>query len=227
MHIGQPEVAAELRAAFVAGQVPRINDLSEQLEDLNREDQPELDDAVGISDQARTNTPGMLHDRTGRGAVAVHGGFDANRMARYIAAYGKDFPDPWLLMYKTMRLDGKTKKQSPEEWKETREFVIKEVSWQVAGLDLEKQQGIAEHAAALLDRAYALSDAQVAKQAAKLIEQIHIIGSNKGKAVRWPSPMDVLKNVVDQDLAELLSNPRLLPAIDAREQYLRKAGIMQ
>jgi hypothetical protein len=34
--------------------------------------------------------------------------------------------------------------------------------------------------------------------------------------------LDVIKHVIEQDLAEMISNPRLLPAVEARLQYLKK-----
>ena len=51
------KVLTELRAAFIAGQEERINELSEQLDELVREEQPDLDDAVEITDQARKEAP--------------------------------------------------------------------------------------------------------------------------------------------------------------------------
>jgi hypothetical protein len=204
------KVLTDLRAAFIAGQDERINELSDQLEELTKEEQPDLDDAIEITDLARKNGPLCLRS------------FDAGRIAEYIAAYGKDFPDPFFLMFKTARADGKGKKEPPELWKETRAFVIKEVSWQVAGLDLKKQEKIGEQVASVLDRAYALSDDEVRKQFAQagkgLRGEIGYIAGQGG------GPTDIIKHVVEQDFAELLSNPRLLPAIRAREDYLKKAA---
>lgn len=42
------------------------------------------------------------------------------------------------------------------------------------------------------------------------------------KLCNHASPTDPLKHVLQQDLAELLANPRLLPAIEAREDYLKR-----
>jgi hypothetical protein len=35
-------------------------------------------------------------------------------------------------------------------------------------------------------------------------------------------PTDVIKHVLERDFAELFSNPRLGPAIKAREEYIKK-----
>jgi hypothetical protein len=142
----------------------------------------------------------------------------------YIAAYGKDFPDPYHLMWNTMRPDGNRKKLTPEQWKETRAFIIKEVSWQVAGFDLNKQEKIGERVANVLDRAYAMSDEELKKEfnraGAGLRGELSDIKNQAG------GPTNVLKHVLEQDLAELLANPRLMAAVKAREQYLKTAGIV-
>ena len=135
-------------------------------------------------------------------------------VVQYLAAYGKDFPSPRKLLYDTLRLEGKTKKPTPEQWKEIRSFVIKEVSWMIGGLDREEQQKIGKQVAALLDRAYKLSDEEVKKQKKDLNSELSKIKNKVG-------PTDVLKHVIEQDLAEMLSNPRMLPAVEARLKYLK------
>jgi len=144
-------------------------------------------------------------------------------IALYIASYGKEFPDPWSLMFKTMRGDGKGTKPPPEEWKSIRAFVIQEVSWQVAGLDLNKQQKVGEEVAKVLDQAYPLSNEELKAAFSKVTVGLR---AATAKVVNPNGPADIMKNVLEQDVAELLSNPRLLPAIAAREQYLKQSGII-
>ena len=64
-------------------------------------------------------------------------------------------------------------------------------------------------------------------------EQLKKEGSQAGKGLRGAvaalagqvdGPTDVIKHVVEQDFAELLSNPRLSLAIDARFEYLKSAA---
>jgi hypothetical protein len=198
----------ELRNAFVANQEDRILELSEQIEQLTEEEHPFLDDKIEISDLARKNSVKLL------------GFYDSNRIAGYLAAYGKDFPDPFFLMYKTMRLSGKGDKPTPEQWKEIRDFCIQEVSWELAGFDAARKEKVAEQAAKLLDRAYTLSNPDLQRE-----------GSVGGRGLRGgisalilnncSGPMEMLQHVLERDLAELLSNPRLLPAVDARTKYLK------
>jgi hypothetical protein len=199
------KVLIELRAAFIAGQEDRINELSEQLEELTTDEQPDLDDDIEITDQARKTSPFTLR------------WFDAEMVVHYLAAYGKDFPSPRQLLYDALRLDGKGKKLEPEQWKTLRAFVIREVSWQVGGFDRSKQKKIGADVAKLLDRAYPLSPPELKKQKTELLEEVARIKNQAG-------PTDVLKHVIEQDLAEMLSNPRLLPAVEARLKYLAKTG---
>jgi len=193
----------DLRAALIAGDEDRVNDLSDQLEELAKDDEPDVDDAVEISEEARKLAPKLLT------------AFDANLVVGYLASYGKDFPVPYRMMVKAMRLDGKGKKPTAEQWKEVRTNVANDVAWSVAGLDLKEQAKIRDEALKLLDRAYGLSSDDMVKQQAELKAAIHKI---TGKA----TPLDVIKHVLEQDLAEMISNPRLLPAVEARLQYLKK-----
>ncbi|HEV3437663.1 MAG TPA: hypothetical protein VG122_09890 [Gemmata sp.] len=149
--------------------------------------------------------------------------FDANRIAGYIAAYGKDYPEPYLLMKKTVRGDLKGSWPTPNVWKETREFAIKEVSSTIGGFDAKGRAELADKVKKLLDRAYGMSDAQLKKE-----------WSEMGKGLRgevaavsnWhkQGPTGIINHVLERDFAELFSNPRLLPAIEAREDYIKKAS---
>jgi hypothetical protein len=193
----------DLRAVLIAGDEDKINELSDQLEELAKDDDPDIDDAVDISDESRKLAPKLLNH------------FDANLVVHYLASYGKDFPVPFRMMNRTMRTDGKGKKPSPEQWKEIRAAVANDVAWQVAGLDLKEQVKVRDEVLKLLDRAYALSNEDLIKQQAELRSAIAKI---TGKA----TPLDVIRHVMEQDLAEMLSNPRLLSAVEARLQYVKK-----
>lgn len=200
------KVLTDLRAAFIAGEDDRILELSDQLDELTKEEQPELDDDVHISDAARQQAQrSILY-------------YEPNKIVHYLAAYGKDFPEPRVLLFRAIGIDGKkAKKPDPEEWKAIRDFTIREVSWLVGGLDPKKQQPIADDVAKLLDRAYALSPEELKKQKVPLREEAQRIQNEA-------APTDILKHVIELDLAQLLSNPRLIPAVDARLKYLAESG---
>jgi hypothetical protein len=202
------KVLADLRAAFIVNNEGRIRELSDQLEEITKDEQPELDDAVEITEPARKSTHRLLLY------------FDANRTVPYLAAYGKEFPDPFMLMLSSIGSAANSKKPSADEWPEVRSFVIKEVSWQVGGLNLKKQQQIGEQVAEFLDMAHKLGEEELKKggmPSGKLKAPI-------GKIVNVADCADIIRNVLQQDLAELLSNPRLPAARKARKEYLGAIG---
>jgi hypothetical protein len=202
------KVLSDLRAAFIVNHDARIRELSDQLEELTKVEQPELDDAIEITEPARNNTHRLLLY------------FDANRTVPYLAAYGKEFPDPFFLLLSSLGAVPKTKKPSEDEWPTIREFLIKEVSWQVGGLNLKKQQQIGAQVAEFLDGAYKLSEAELKKggmPGGKLKGSI-------GKIVNVADCTDIIRNVLQQDLAEFLSNPQVVPAWNARRDYLGTIG---
>jgi len=202
------KVLADLRAAFIVNHDARIRELSDQLEELTKGEQPELDDAVEITEPARNNTHRLLLY------------FDANRTVPYLAAYGKEFPDPFFLILSSLGAVPKGKKPSADDWPGVREFVIKEVSWQIGGLNFDKQEQIAAQVTEFLDKTRKLSEAELKNgglPGGKLRSAI-------GKITNVVDCADIMRNVLQQDLAELLSNPRLLPAWRARKEYLGVIG---
>ena len=103
-------------------------------------------------------------------------------------------------------------KPTPEEWKEIREFTIREVSVQLSGLNATKGDNIAARVGELLDKAYAMSEEDLHKNSLKLRQDARKITDPVG-------PLALIKNIIERDVAEMLSNPRLVPAAKAALQY--------
>jgi hypothetical protein len=135
----------ELRAAFIVNNEDRISELSDQLDELTTNDPQDLDDAIEITEKSRVHGPNVLK-----------GYFEPNCIASYVAAYGKDFPDPRYLMLKNTR-DTAGKWPAKPVWDVTRQFIMDEVSWAYAGVNVKQQQVIADKVAKVLDRAYGMS----------------------------------------------------------------------
>jgi hypothetical protein len=190
------KLLTELRDALLKDDEDRIVELSEQLEELRKDEDPDLDDAVDISDEARKQAPRMLAS------------LNANYVVHYLSGYGKDFPTPYGMIKKAMRLDNKGKPPSPEDWKEQRDFTAREVGWAIGGLDAAKAKKKTQEVAQFLDRVNALSPEEREKQRPELEKELRKLAAAHA--------MDVLRNVIERDLAELLSNPRYLAAMDAR-----------
>lgn len=197
----------ELRSALIKGDEEQIGDLSDQLEELRKHEDVDLDDAVDVSDEARKFAP------------RVRKRFSANQHVAYLAAYGKDFPNDYRQLCLAMRLPGyvKGKKPKAEQWPEIRKFACQEAAWHLGGLDKAQAKKIEDDLSKLLDRAYALSPEQLQKQRDELAQAL-----GKIFASAHADPMETLKNVTERDVAEMISNPRFLAAVAARLQYLQK-----
>ena len=83
-------------------------------------------------------------ERTGVASArlpSVPGILTADQVLTYLASYGKDLPNPRKLMVQAIfftapgELVEKGKRPPPEEWKKIRAFTIREVTWQLDGLD--------------------------------------------------------------------------------------------
>ena len=103
----------------------------------------------------------------------------------------------------------KVRPLNPEQWKAAREAVAEEVSRGVAGLDSDKAGQLNDKVVQLLIHARALKDEDFKTERPELEKMARAIVGNV-------TSLDVLRHVLAQDLAELLSNPRLVAAIDAR-----------
>jgi hypothetical protein len=201
-------VLIELRAAFIMNNEARIAELSEQLEELADSEQPELDDTVEMTKTSRWQAIQLLQGR-----------FDAKRIAGYIAAYGKDFPDPRGMLTKYTR-DTKGVWPAQAQWQTTCEFLKREVSIALAGVNEKTELDVQEKVGAILDRAYGKSAEELKKEFANP----YSVGCRRliNEICNACGPTDVIAHILQRDVAELLSNPRLGPAMKAREEYLKK-----
>jgi hypothetical protein len=197
------KLLVEYREALLRGDEDRILDLSDQVEEVRKEEDPDIDDTVEITDEARKKAPGLLRN------------MNANRIVHYTSSYGKDFPNPYQIIRKTMRLSGKGKPPTAEEWKEQRDFVAKQVAWCYCGVDAAKSRKKAAEVAMLLDRANALSPEELEKQRDELEAAVRKLNAGT-------DGLDVIRNVLQQDIAEMISNPRFVAAMDARMKAAAK-----
>ncbi len=184
-----------LREALIKGDDDQSADLSDQLEQLRKDEDPDIDDEVDITDEARKQAPKVLAMLT------------APQVAAHIAGYGETTPDPFQMLSKAMRLTG-GKRTPPAQWKEDRDQVARDVS-ALLTTDPGQMKKLQDQIARLLDRAFAVKPPMMKKERPDLAAAAkQIIGS--------VGPFDVLRNMVENDLAELLSNPRTPAAVEAR-----------
>jgi hypothetical protein len=100
---------------------------------------------------------------------------------------------------------------SSDQWKEFRSDFGDEIARLVAGVDADKAEKISDEVIQLLIVARSLKDDEFKAQLPDLEKSAHKIVGDLG-------PVQVLQNVMENVLAALLSNPRLVAAIDARLQ---------
>ena len=191
---------AGLRDALVSARDEvRISQLQELLDSLRDSENPELDDGLEITDEARSRAPELLKL------------LSARQVATHLASYGDQMPDP---IERLLAAVGKVRGLNDKEWKKVREEVSEDVSRLTTGLDVEKAGPVADKVVQLLIQVRALKDDEFKARRAELEKMARAICGNIGA-------FDVLRHVVEQALAELLSNPRLGSAVEAR---LKKLG---
>ena len=183
----------DLRTALVAN-ADDVSDKFDALEDLKEKEKVDFDDEVKLTDAARKATPDLLKK------------FTARQIASFVADYAEDFPDP---LEKITEGFDDIRQADAKDWKAERNDVAEEVGWLVGGLDPAADEKIKDQVIALLDKVHALKDDEFkAKRAALTKEAQGIIGEI--------SPLVIIRHWVERSLAEVLSNPQLPAALEAR-----------
>src|SRR5262249_3787692 len=189
------QALAKLREALVKPEDDeRIAKLLEELDDLREKEDPHLDDAVDLTEAARERTSGVLKLLSARQVMA------------YLTSLGDEVSDPLEILLETLE---EVRGLDAAEWKELRQTVGPQVGSLVAGLDAERAQQVSDRVVQWLIRVRAMSDDEFKKERDELEEEARKIVGDVG-------PTEVLRHVVEQALAELLSNPRLEAALEAR-----------
>jgi hypothetical protein len=189
------EKLEELRTALVeAIDEDRIDQLSDELEDLRKSEKPTLDDGFDLSNAARSRASQAL------GLLKVH------QVATYLAAVADDLFDPVDRLIDSLQslrgLEGNA-------WKQRRQEIVEDIVRLAAGVDEKKGTKLGDQVEALLTRAHGMKLADFKKKRQEL-------DNAACKLLGNVSTMDVLRNEVEYALAELLSNPRLGAALEIR-----------
>jgi hypothetical protein len=182
-----------LHAALIDNDDDEIARLSATLEDLRDKENPELDD-VDITEGARKKVPEFFRS------------LGARQVASYVTDYADDFPDP---REKLVEAFEEIRKMPGREWEDRRDEVAGQVGWLVAGLDSAAETKINTRVTELLNKVKGLKDEAFKAKRNELEQAATDIVGNLG-------PDDFMRHFVERSLAELLSNPRLAPAVEAR-----------
>ena len=185
----------DLRNALAdAANAERIQQLQEKIDKLRTQEKVDLDDAVEITEAATRRAPEIFKL------------LSARQVAGYIALYADDFPDPLEILLAAMP---RVRALNAKDWEAVREDVSEEVGRLVAGLDADKSGKISDQVIQLLIQARALKEDEFKKHQPDL-------EASARELVGKVSAFDVIQHVLERSLAEVLSNPRLAAAIDAR-----------
>jgi hypothetical protein len=171
----------------------RTDQLRDQLDELREAEKPEIDDEVEITDEAGDRVAEVLRLLSPR------------QVATYLAAEAQSVPDPFERM--TEAFD-KVRGLDPKEWKRVREEISVDVGRMIAGLDFDKANRVGDQVVQLLIQVRALKEDEFKTERPELEKAAR-------KIVEGVGPMEVLRHVVEETLAELLSNPRLPHALEA------------
>jgi len=171
----------------------KIDALADKLESLRDVEEPELDDTVQITEAARQKAPEALKLLAPK------------QVTEHLAGYDP-VPDPLNLIQGALK-DGLD--QDKKEWKETRDTTAKDVAMLLAGFDEPRARKLREQTTVLLDQGHAWTKTELAEKQEELAKAVAEIVGDVG-------PVEMIRNLVLRDLAELLSNPMLGKAIEAR-----------
>jgi hypothetical protein len=184
-----------LREALVeAVNEEEIGKLCDQLDELRDAEKPDLGDDVDITEAAVERAPEVLRMLT------------AGQVAGFLGSLAQDIVDPRERLLKAL---DEVRGLNHEKWAEAREEISEEIGRLVGGLDDEQITRVSAKVVQLLIVARSMKDGEFKAQRPDLEKQAQQILGDIG-------PTEVLRHVMEQSLAELLSNPCLPAALDAR-----------
>jgi hypothetical protein len=187
------EVLRGLQDALAKQDAEKVQDLRPQADEALADDAVDLDDDVAVTDAARAKAPGV---------VKV---LKASQVAAYLAEHADEVADPVELLVDTLADVREPDAEAPDDEMQT---TADEVGKLVAGADVARGRQVADQSLAWLKANKALTAEQyTARREAAEAGARKIVGD--------VPPMQVLANWLDGEVAELLSNPQLVAAIDA------------
>jgi hypothetical protein len=172
----------------------KIGELEDAFADLEEKESPTLGDAVEVTTAARKHAPEAFKKMR------------PSQLASYLGFLADDLVDPHDELIATMK---EVRDIKNEEWKDKRDDLADDLAWLLGGVDEKKAKRFNEAVVALVNKAKDLSDDEYKDKQADLEKEAEKLTGEVG-------PERVLRNRVEHTLAELLSNPRLGAALDAR-----------
>lgn len=196
--IGAPYSAAltAVRDAMLEGDEAKIVEAEDKLDELRESKNIDPQEEVEITDSARKQAPAALNVLT------------ATQIAGYLAQHSDDVPDALQTM---MDAIDESRGMADADYMALRTEAVSQVGLLVGGLTVAAQEAIAKRVGEWLDRARAMNEADIKSKHAQLEASAKQI---IGKA----DPMQQLRHWLEREMADLLSNPELVPMISARRK---------
>jgi hypothetical protein len=194
------KVLSNLRDALAQDEEESIDTLSDELDKLTESEKPELDDGIESTEAARKAVPDLLKQ------------LRVTQYVAYVVMVADQVVDPADELKE--RLD-KVRQLSLAEWKEQRSEIVDGVGKLLGGIDTKKVDAIREKVLAVLNQARTLKDEDYQQKKPELEKEIDDLTNDNG-------PGEIVKHIVELALADLLSNPRLASALEARKASMKE-----
>jgi hypothetical protein len=185
----------DLREALLDGDDDRIEDLEEKLANLlDEEEEHDLDDVIKITKPAIKAAPEALKL------------FRAAQVIGFLANSADDVPDPLDVLHTAVDV---APELTDDEWKDYADDVVEELKWLLGGIEPDGQRAVGEKVGGFLKKVRSLNANDLEKQRRELVKSADAI-------VAATPATTIIHNFTEHALSELLSNPRLIVAIDAQ-----------
>lgn len=189
------DILVKLRAVLAKADDEELIDKTyAEYDALVAKEKPSLDDIFDITDEARAQAPNVVRLMT------------PGQVAEYLAIFAETTPDPFDLLRQALS-DVRTLKE--DEWKLYRVEIADEIAWMLAGVDADKGEDLANKAVQLLIVSRGMNDDDFKRNQPMLETKIRDLVGKVG-------PIDVLRHLMEYHLADLLSNPRLIAAVELK-----------
>jgi hypothetical protein len=182
----------ELRTALIHNDEDKIAEWTIKREELEDKEEASLDDTVEITERSASAAGEFVHILSPRQVIHYLGDRE-------------DVPDLPSLLLATL-LKGRS--LQAEAWKELRDEVAEEMAVQLAGAQETELKKAREAVRGLLEAGRKAKDMDK-----ETLSRETLIGVSRLVGKR--GPFDLLHNVIEHDVAELLTNPRMQSAAQA------------
>jgi hypothetical protein len=174
-----------LRNALLADDEDRIDELKSKLDDIMTKERIQVPDRTAITEAARQH------------AAQVVRLLKPGQVLSYLEVLSPEDVEPLEILLDALE---RGKKVNAAEWKRLREQAAADAAWLVAGNDRSKSAPVAQRLADLLDQPHAGGSQQ------ELERQLKQMTASLDS-------FEILRRAMEREMAELLSNPCLLQAV--------------